>query len=205
MTMGLKGCQENPININSLIKWLLWIYLGTHIAVLVIKSSKNWNFSRNLNRFLATSCARTSRMIFVVNENCICSSALPPRFVLTVRYDESSNNIWNFSHTIICFQFFDATTWDNDIALVKLRRPLDLEEHAGLVNTICLPTRNMSFLGLQCSVTGWGRTKKREHMELLGVEWTSLSIRNHCMYELERDYTEQVRVRLIQLWWLRLS
>ncbi|XP_050693068.1 transmembrane protease serine 2-like isoform X2 [Eriocheir sinensis] len=89
--------------------------------------------------------------------------ALPPPF-WTVRVGEVSlssdtRRLYPVSR-IITHKYFDPKTWDNDIALVRLRRPLDLEEHAGLVNTICLPSRNMSFLGLQCSVTGWGRTKE---------------------------------------------
>ncbi|KAK4315772.1 hypothetical protein Pmani_013010 [Petrolisthes manimaculis] len=89
--------------------------------------------------------------------------ALPPPF-WTVRVGEVSlsadtTRLYPVAK-IITHKYFDAKTWDNDIALVRLRKPLDLEEHAGLVNTICLPSRNMSFLGLHCSVTGWGRTKE---------------------------------------------
>ncbi|XP_047491449.1 mast cell tryptase-like [Penaeus chinensis] len=89
--------------------------------------------------------------------------ALPPPFwsvrVGEVSLSAETHRLYPVSK-IITHKFFDSETWDNDIALVKLRKPLDLEEHAGLVNTICLPARNMSFIGLQCSVTGWGRTKE---------------------------------------------
>ena len=82
--------------------------------------------------------------------------------VESCRVDHIPSFIKHLRSHLPLLQYFDPKTWDNDIALVRLRRPLDLEEHAGLVNTICLPSRNMSFIGLQCSVTGWGRTKERE-------------------------------------------
>ncbi|XP_068216539.1 tryptase beta-2-like [Palaemon carinicauda] len=90
--------------------------------------------------------------------------ALPPPFwtvkVGEVNLSAETQKTYPVSK-IITHKLFDPKTWENDIALVKLRQPLVLEEHAGMVNTICLPSRNMSFIGLQCSVTGWGRTKEQ--------------------------------------------
>ncbi|XP_076060295.1 trypsin I-P1-like [Oratosquilla oratoria] len=89
--------------------------------------------------------------------------ALPPPFWL-VRVGEISLSAETPAtyavSKIITHKYFNAKTWDNDVALVKLRRGLKLEDYGGLVNTICLPARNTTFVGHHCMVTGWGRTKQ---------------------------------------------
>ncbi|XP_037082736.1 plasma kallikrein-like [Pollicipes pollicipes] len=68
---------------------------------------------------------------------------------------------------IITHKYFDAKTWNHDIALVKLREPLALDQMTG-VNTVCLPGASASFEGHLCHVTGWGKvTENGSDSELL--------------------------------------
>ncbi|XP_042898786.1 serine proteinase stubble isoform X2 [Parasteatoda tepidariorum] len=49
------------------------------------------------------------------------------------------------------YNFF---TYEHDLALVKLESPLTLQPH---VRPICLPDMDDTFIGLNATVTGWGR------------------------------------------------
>lgn len=55
---------------------------------------------------------------------------------------------------IIVHENFDQKTLQNDIALMKLRRPIFFDAH---VSPICLPNFDFDD-GTKCYVTGWGRT-----------------------------------------------
>jgi hypothetical protein len=57
-------------------------------------------------------------------------------------------------------QYFDPNTWFNDVALVKLKEPIDLTSSDPSVNTICLPQKDQTFEEQLCTVTGWGRVKE---------------------------------------------
>ena len=52
---------------------------------------------------------------------------------------------------------YDVSNTDFDIALIKLKEPVDLSlPH---INTICLPTNDKkSYIGKTATVTGWGMT-----------------------------------------------
>ncbi|XP_042148345.1 anionic trypsin-2-like [Ixodes scapularis] len=63
---------------------------------------------------------------------------------------------------------FDVRTFRNDIALVRLATPLDLEGANSNLQTICLPDPRMDFRRARCMATGWGETSFRgRHSELL--------------------------------------
>lgn len=49
---------------------------------------------------------------------------------------------------------YNATTGENDIALVKLKTPVDLNKHT----PVCLPAQGTDFTGEQATVLGWGVT-----------------------------------------------
>lgn len=49
---------------------------------------------------------------------------------------------------------FNLDTFNNDIALVKLQRTLNVKDH---FVTLCLPTPGKSFSGLDGTVSGWGK------------------------------------------------
>lgn len=56
-----------------------------------------------------------------------------------------------------CFRF-DLKTYDNDIALLKLRRPIIYSDQ---VSPVCLPEQNNDVTpGTVCTVTGWGNPGK---------------------------------------------
>ncbi|KAL3241462.1 hypothetical protein MRX96_002578 [Rhipicephalus microplus] len=55
---------------------------------------------------------------------------------------------------------FDIQTFRNDIALVRLAQPVDLEGKNANLQTVCLPDGNsMDFSKARCMATGWGETQ----------------------------------------------
>ncbi|CAL4117149.1 unnamed protein product, partial [Meganyctiphanes norvegica] len=60
---------------------------------------------------------------------------------------------------------FDSYTYENDLALIELEDPFDLDIH---VQPICLPEKGELSSGLRAVVTGWGRlTEKGDHVSIL--------------------------------------
>ncbi|KAG0436040.1 hypothetical protein HPB47_018183 [Ixodes persulcatus] len=60
--------------------------------------------------------------------------------------------------SLIVHPHFDVRTFRNDIALVRLATPLDLEGAHSNLETICLPDPRMDFRRARCMATGWGET-----------------------------------------------
>ena len=57
---------------------------------------------------------------------------------------------------VVVHEFYDASTFDYDVALLRLRRPWPASL-APLVQPVCLPTPSFSPGPLRpCWVTGWG-------------------------------------------------
>lgn len=53
---------------------------------------------------------------------------------------------------------FDVRTFRNDIALVRMKDPLDLNGKHSHLKTICLPGPEADFMSAKCIATGWGET-----------------------------------------------
>uniref|UniRef100_A0A1I8NVF3 Peptidase S1 domain-containing protein n=1 Tax=Stomoxys calcitrans TaxID=35570 RepID=A0A1I8NVF3_STOCA len=51
---------------------------------------------------------------------------------------------------------YNARTYDNDIAIIKLDEPVEMTE---LLHPVCMPTPGKSFKGETATVTGWGALK----------------------------------------------
>ena len=61
-----------------------------------------------------------------------------------------------FAEEIFVHPNYERTQTDSDIALVKLRRPMNLTDH---VTTACLPNRTMANVfqpGRAVTLAGWG-------------------------------------------------
>ena len=60
--------------------------------------------------------------------------------------------------SVILHQSFDINTFDNDIALLKLARPIRWSRY---VRPVCLPPPNFEFkAGTRCNILGWGMASK---------------------------------------------
>ncbi|KAK6627830.1 hypothetical protein RUM44_010309 [Polyplax serrata] len=60
--------------------------------------------------------------------------------------------------TIIRHRNFDINSYNHDIALLKLRKPVEFSKH---VRPVCLPTESFGTLaGKNGTVVGWGRTSE---------------------------------------------
>ncbi|XP_065367614.1 trypsin-1-like [Calliphora vicina] len=57
---------------------------------------------------------------------------------------------------IITHPKYNARTYDNDIAIIKLDEPVEMTE---LMHPVCMPTPGKSFKGETGTVTGWGALK----------------------------------------------
>lgn len=57
---------------------------------------------------------------------------------------------------IITHPKYNARTYDNDIAIIKLDEPVEMTE---LMHPVCMPTPGKSFKGEIGTVTGWGALK----------------------------------------------
>ena len=84
---------------------------------------------------------------------------------------------------IIVHSKYDCNTLDNDIALVKLRAPLEMSFHVGVA---CLPA------SLDCSdqrlvegnvgtVTGWGMTEYDDYSNTLREVTLGVANRTECV------------------------
>ena len=51
---------------------------------------------------------------------------------------------------------FDGHDYVNDIAILRLASPLDIDEY--LVNSICIPSQGEDFTDMTAMITGWGNT-----------------------------------------------
>ena len=53
---------------------------------------------------------------------------------------------------------FDGHDYVNDIALLRLAEPLDIDEY--LVNSVCIPDQGDDFSDMTATITGWGFTEE---------------------------------------------
>ncbi|KAI5646907.1 trypsin domain-containing protein [Phthorimaea operculella] len=59
--------------------------------------------------------------------------------------------------SIVRHRSFDADSYNNDIALLKLRKPITFNK---IIKPVCLPPANLEPAGKQGIVVGWGRTSE---------------------------------------------
>ncbi|KAJ7385607.1 Chymotrypsin-like elastase member 2A [Desmophyllum pertusum] len=72
-------------------------------------------------------------------------------------YPDGTEQVRNASKLIKHSQHNHPSPANNDIALIKLERPVMLNSH---VNTICLPQRGVDVaINSKCYITGWGKVK----------------------------------------------
>lgn len=76
--------------------------------------------------------------------------------------DPSSSSGWRknqvmqvLADTVILHPDYDSKTLENDLALIKLKRPVPFRED---IQPICLPAYNEDFTSLDGYATGWGLT-----------------------------------------------
>ena len=50
---------------------------------------------------------------------------------------------------------YDSVTYENDISVLELQRPVDLTAHPN-IKPICLPASGATYTGLSATVSGWG-------------------------------------------------
>ncbi|CAG2107032.1 unnamed protein product [Medioppia subpectinata] len=53
---------------------------------------------------------------------------------------------------------YNHTTMENDIALIRLNKPLDLDGYQNFLEPVCLPLPGLNPDTSKCVATGWGRT-----------------------------------------------
>ena len=72
--------------------------------------------------------------------------------------------MFKISETVV-HPFYDSTTVDNDMALLRLPRPVELGTN---ITSVCLPNQGSSLpVGKQCTIIGWGKVK---HSNFFGTE-----------------------------------
>lgn len=81
---------------------------------------------------------------------------------ISVRLLEHDRNASNYKKVdrkveeITTHPKYNARTYDNDIAIIKLDEPVEMTE---LLHPVCMPTPGKSFKGETATVTGWGALK----------------------------------------------
>lgn len=69
---------------------------------------------------------------------------------------ETKRSISRNVKRVIVHRQYDAATFENDMALLELEHPVQLDDH---IVPICLPREDEDFTGRMATVTGWGRLK----------------------------------------------
>ncbi|CAL4106155.1 unnamed protein product, partial [Meganyctiphanes norvegica] len=78
------------------------------------------------------------------------------------KQEETTDNFSDFlelipSMNIIPHPEYNCFTLDNDLAIIKLKMPIDLQKHAGVIHPVCLPKDDSkTYQGLTATSTGWG-------------------------------------------------
>ena len=144
-----------------------------------------WKYNARFQRFSKVSFlyiwfavsngdpARPNEFPWMVNVNHKCGGSLiSEEWVLTAahcvfrkggnmvelgQHDKRTSAMRISTSRVIIHRYFNRATLDNDIALLKLKNPVDLSNPD--LGKICLPTnRAGTFAGSSATVAGWGRT-----------------------------------------------
>ena len=60
---------------------------------------------------------------------------------------------------IIVHENYDRTTHVNDIAVLKLSKPVDITDTTNSIRAVCLPSKDETFEKHNATVGGWGATE----------------------------------------------
>ncbi|XP_043207781.1 phenoloxidase-activating factor 2-like [Amphibalanus amphitrite] len=136
--------------------------------------------------------------------HCVASLAQAP---LKVRLGE-----WDTQHTTEFFahedvdvasvavhEKFNGRNLHNDMALLFLERPVQLQEH---IDTLCLPEPGVDYTGAECVATGWGKDRfdsgqyqtvlKQVELQRVGHEYCQQQLRTTRLgrrFLLDRSFT----------------
>ncbi|XP_054158282.1 chymotrypsin-like elastase family member 2A [Oppia nitens] len=100
-----------------------------------------------------------------------------------------------YDNDIIVHPDYDITTISNDIALLKLDKPLRLDDVDNHLQPICLPPTYGKYANNNCTLTGWGRTKNTEESEILQELDVTILTENQCKSKsTTSDYDENLRL-----------
>lgn len=91
-----------------------------------------------------------------------CVEGVPPalitlRFLEHNRSDSAATVLQRGAVRVKSHELYNPRSFDNDIALVQLDRPLSFEAH---MRPVCLPVPSASFDGDVAVVTGWGALRE---------------------------------------------
>ncbi|XP_057659317.1 serine protease filzig [Diorhabda carinulata] len=84
---------------------------------------------------------------------------------------------------VIVHKQYDAQTFENDLALLELEKPVQFDQH---IVPICLPQDNEDFTGRMATVTGWGRLKYGGGVPSVLQEVQVPIMENHVCQEMFR-------------------
>ena len=79
---------------------------------------------------------------------------------------------------------YDPYTMVHDISLLRLKRKL---RHTSAAHEVCLPLSYDSFVGENCTVTGWGYLSEcmsPQHKGVGGQSWKNLMLNLYCLENL---------------------
>ncbi|XP_047500102.1 trypsin-1-like [Penaeus chinensis] len=87
---------------------------------------------------------------------------------------------------------YDKRTYDNDIALLHLAKPISLADFDG-VKPVCLPPPSADFTGRNATATGWGRLSYNGEQSETAQE-VSLPVRSRkeCTEAFGRLFTDHM-------------
>ncbi|KAL8595267.1 hypothetical protein ACOMHN_020020 [Nucella lapillus] len=94
---------------------------------------------------------------------------------------------------IVTHERFNNVTYANDVAVVRLARPLDLS--GPYTRSACLPRAGERVAGLVCTVTGWGTSEDTDDEVYLKVVDVPVMPNSLCQYYLG-DYTSILGTQL---------
>lgn len=91
-----------------------------------------------------------------------CVEGMPPelitlRFLEHNRSDSDATVLQRGALRVKAHELYNPRSFDNDIALIQLDRPLSFEAH---MRPVCLPVPSASFDGEVAIVTGWGALRE---------------------------------------------
>ncbi|XP_068739313.1 chymotrypsinogen B-like [Montipora capricornis] len=93
-------------------------------------------------------------------------------------------------NTLIVHEQFETRALRNDIALLKLDRPVQLSEK---VATVCLPDKKPDR-SANCYITGWGRIKEGRPADALQQAKMPITPHEECKKKYRKGYDRQVHL-----------
>jgi len=102
---------------------------------------------------------------------------------------------YSYISEIIPHPNFNKTSYENDIALLKLSTPFDTSSSDGYINTVCIPNRGQSFTGI-ATASGWGNAESSpDSGELMAVDLPLISF-EQCRGS-KYKYSETIKYTMI--------